>query len=130
MNTRFLALAALLLAAPLTVTASPAAPDDRAAQLLAHRGRIAVTDAGPHVSTGTFRIQVASKLGQPDLRLNDGTWVYLQRRVNDSFAQGSLLVQFGANGRVCSLSLVTPAVFAALRSESVVQPASARMAAN
>jgi hypothetical protein len=130
MNIRFLGLASLLLAAPLTVTSSPAAPEDRAARLLADGGRIALTDAGPHVSTGTFRIQVATKLGPPDLRLSDGTWLYHHRRVSDSTAQGSLLVQFDAAGRVSALSLATPATVVALRAAAEDQRSRGRLAAN
>jgi hypothetical protein len=130
MNIRFLGLASLLLAVPLTVTSSPAAPEDRAARLLADGGRIALTDAGPHVSTGTFRIQVATKLGPPDLRLSDGTWLYHHRRVSDSTAQGSLLVQFDAAGRVSALSLATPATVVALRAAAEDQRSRGRLAAN
>lgn len=130
MNIRLLGLASLLLVAPLTASSSPAAPEDRAAQLLAQHGRIAVSDAGPHVSTGTFRIQVATKLGQPDLRLGDGTWIYHPRRVSGSTAQGSLVVQFDGQGRVSDLSLATPAVVAALRAAPEPAGPGTRLAAN
>jgi len=112
----FAGLAGLLLAASCFAAAPDSAPAaDRAAALLATHGRLAVTDAGPFVAPGTFRVQVAAKLGRPDLTLPDGTWLYHGHRVPDSEARGTLVVRFDA-GRVRDLALVTPAVVAALQS--------------
>ncbi len=105
--------AALLAAATLSAAPSVPAPD-RAAALLATHGRIAVTEAGPFVAPGTFRVQVAAKLGRPDLTLADGTWLYHGHTVADSAARGTLVVRFDG-GRVRDLALVTPAVVAALQ---------------
>ncbi|HUR59960.1 MAG TPA: hypothetical protein VM029_19720 [Opitutaceae bacterium] len=109
--------AALLTAcvgAPAFVSAAPAA--DRAADVLARDGTLAAATAGRFVEVGTYRVQVAAKLGRPDLILQDGTWLYRGRKVEDSSAQGTLVVRF-ANGRVTSLALATPAVVAALRAD-------------
>lgn len=119
--------AGLLLAASSLAAASVAAPGpDRAAALLAAHGRLALTQAGPFVAPGTFRIQVAAKLGRPDLTLPDGTWLYHGRGVPDSAARGTLVVRFDA-GRVRELALVTPAVVAALQTPPL--PGNARFAA-
>lgn len=112
---RLLAAATLFAAAAgLSAAPAPAPAADRAATLLAAHGRLAVTDAGPFVAPGTFRVQVAAKLGRPDLALPDGTWLYHGHRVPDSDARGTLVVRFAA-GRVRDLALVTPAVVAALQ---------------
>ena len=118
MNTSFLR--RLRLATVLTCGAIPAfagtaatAPD-RAAELLARQGSVALTAAGRHVEIGTYRVQVSAKLGRPDLTLADGTWLYHGRRVEGSDARGTLIVRFDA-GRVSGLALGTPAVVAALR---------------
>jgi hypothetical protein len=87
---------------------------DAAAQLLAAQGRVPVSAAGPYVEPGTYRIQVATKLGQPDAKLPDGTWLYHRRSLEGSEARGTLVVQF-ERGRVKELSLVAPAMVAALR---------------
>ena len=108
-------LAGLLLAlSPVAAAPATTPATDRAATLLATHGRLAVTDAGPFVAPGTFRVQVAAKLGRPDLTLPDGTWLYHGHRVPDSDARGTLVVRFDA-GRVRDLALVTPAVVAALQ---------------
>ena len=88
---------------------------DRAESLLAGRGSIPVEAAGPYVEVGTYRIQVAVKLGRPAARLPDGTWLYENFVADGSNARGTLVVRF-AQGRVSSLMLATPAVVAALRS--------------
>ena len=116
MKTRFLPLALALTASALFSTASAmdATPSmDAATQALNRQGSIAVTQAGPFVALGTFRVQVAAKLGRPDLALPDGTWLFRHRRVEGSDAAGTLVVRFNA-GRVSSMSLVTPAVATAL----------------
>lgn len=86
---------------------------DRAAELLARFGTIRVDAAGPYVEIGTFLIQVMTKLGAPSAKLPDGTWFYKGRSVEDSEAQGTLVIHF-VKGRVSSMSLVTPAVAAAM----------------
>jgi len=91
-----------------------AAAADRAAEQLAVSGSVPVKNAGPYVEAGTFRIQVAAKLGSPSAVLADGTWLYQNREVNDSAARGTLVVRFDAKARVSSLSLVTPAVATAM----------------
>jgi len=111
----FALLAAASLTAALPAAAQPA--PHTAAQLLARHGHVALTHAGEHVEPGTFRIQVAAKLGQPDARLADGTWLYHRRQIAGSDAEGTLVVRFTA-GRVHTLSLATPAVVAAWRQEA------------
>lgn len=109
-----------LFAALLAIVALPASAlsaPDTAAQLLARQGHVAVTNVGAFVEPGTFRIQVAAKLGQPDARLADGTWLYHRHRIADSSAEGTLVVRF-LSGRVHSLTLATPAVVAAWRQEA------------
>ena len=118
--------ALLALAAALPAAAAQSAPDT-AAQLLARQGHVAVTNAGAFVEPGTFRIQVAAKLGQPDARLADGTWLYHGRRIAGSDAEGTLVVRFAA-GRVHTLSLATPAIIAAWRQEAA-KPASSDLLA-
>lgn len=106
---------ALVLLASLPASSLFAASSaDRAADLLARQGAIPVAAAGSHVERGTFRIQVVAKLGQPDARLGDDTWLYHERAVEGSAARGTLIVRF-TNGRVSSLAMATPAVVAALR---------------
>jgi hypothetical protein len=80
-------------------------------------GTVAVANAGPHVAVGTFRIQVETKLGRPDVKLADGTWLYRGRAVAGSRATGTLVVRF-ADGRVSALALATPAAVAVLRAGS------------
>lgn len=107
---RVTALAATLLALPVLATAKDnGAASDRAAELLAVKGSIPVSSAGPYVQAGTFRIQVIAKLGRPDTTLSDGTLLYPNFTVDDSNATGMLVVRF-TSGRVSELSLVTPAV--------------------
>jgi hypothetical protein len=77
---------------------------------------VPVQAAGAHVARGTFRIQVSTKLGRPDLELADGSWLYHGRTIAGSSARGTLVVRF-AQGRVSELALVTPAVVAALRAD-------------
>lgn len=105
--------------------ASAQAKDD-AATLLRRDGIVHVKQAGPHVGIGTFRIQVAVKLGQPDARLGDDTWLFHDRRIEGSDARGTLIVRF-ANGRVQSLALATPAVVASLRDHPQRSPRSQMM---
>jgi hypothetical protein len=110
---RLAALAALL-SFPLLVSGAETPVPDSAAQLLARHGQVTVLTAGPYVQPGTYRIQVSAKLGQPDARLPDGTWLYHHRRIDGSDAGGTLVVRF-TQGRVQSLTIATPAVVAALR---------------
>ena len=110
---RAAACAGLFLAASALAATPPAPAADRATALLAAHGRIAIGEAGPFVAPGTFRVQVAAKLGRPDRTLSDGTWLYHGHRVPDSDARGTLVVRFDA-GRVRDLALVTPAVVTAL----------------
>ena len=112
---RTAALAAALLLLPAVASAKDSATADRAESLLAGRGSIPVEAAGPYVEVGTYRIQVAVKLGRPAARLPDGTWLYENFVADGSNARGTLVVRF-AQGRVSSLMLATPAVVAALRS--------------
>lgn len=112
---RTAALVAALLLLPAVASANEPATADRAESLLARRGSIPITAAGPYVEIGTYSIQVAAKLGRPSARLPDGTWLYEKFSVEDSAARGTLIVRFD-QGRVSSLVLATPAVVAALRS--------------
>lgn len=117
MKTHLLAaLAAALFASPLALADSSAPSRDTAAELLRRQGSLTITAAGAHVAPGTFRVQVAAKLGSPTLTLADGTWLYRGRGIEGSTAQGTLVVRF-AEGRVQSLALVTDAVVAALRAD-------------
>ncbi len=111
MKSTLFALLALTVGASL---ARAAASPDSASQLLQQHGAIAVAKAGPHVEPGSFRVQVAAKLGRPDETLPDGSWLYHGRRVSESEARGTLLVRFAA-GRVHSLALVAPQALATLR---------------
>ncbi len=111
------ALAALFACTPLFAHDNTNAAPDLAAQLLARHGHVTVRHAGAFVEAGTYRIQVAAKLGQPDARLADGTWLYQNRKVTGSDAEGTLVVRF-SNGRVTSLALATPAVVAAWKKEA------------
>ena len=110
---RLTALAATLTFVTARVFAQDNSSADRAAQGLALTGSVLVKNAGPYVEVGTFRIQVAVKLGQPTAKLADGTWLYQHYQVEDSAAAGTLVVRFD-QGRVCQLSLITPAVATAM----------------
>lgn len=116
MKTSLLALCALAAGISLA-SASPSTPtsSDAATQLLREHGAIVVGQAGAHVEAGTFRVQVAAKLGRPDETLADGTWLYHGRRVSESEARGTLVIRF-AGGRVQALSLLAPQALVALRS--------------
>jgi hypothetical protein len=98
-------------------------PTDPAALLRAH-GALAVDQAGPYVHRGSFRIQVATKLGSPDAILPDGTWLYHSYAVPESAADGTLVVRF-ANGRVSEIVLASSATVSALRSAAGWRAASA-----
>jgi hypothetical protein len=108
---RSAALAATLLAVPALASAIETA--DRAAELLTAHSTVTVSNAGPYVELGTFQIQVSTKLGRPDTKLSDGTWLYSHYQVEESRAAGTLVVRF-AKGRVSELSLVTPAAAIAM----------------
>ena len=104
----------LLAAATLEASAAEStARPDPAAQTLNRQGSIPVRAAGPYVGPGTLRIQVSTKLGRPSAVLPDGTWLYHHRTVEESQAQGTLVVRFN-DGRVSSLTLVTPSIATAL----------------
>lgn len=123
MNSLCLRLIAVSILSACSGTAS-----DRAANLLARDGTVAVTAAGPFVEIGTFRVQVAAKLGRPDLVLRDGAWLYHHRRIDGSAAEGTLVVRFDG-GRVAALSVVTPAVVAALREAAPAKPHASELVA-
>lgn len=108
---------AALTLATVHATAKGTAPTDRAAELLASQGQIAVKNAGPQVEIGTYRIQVAVTLGQPAVKLPDGTWLYPEIPVDHSDATGTLVVRFN-HGRVSQLLLVTPATATAMTAHS------------
>ena len=110
---RAAALASTLFVFVTTASAKNTAAD-RAEQLLARHGSVEVSAIGDYVEIGTFLIQVSVTLGAPDNKLADGTWLYSRKRIENSEAQGTLVVRF-TNGRVSSLTLATPAVVAALR---------------
>lgn len=128
MNTRSLPLAVTVLL-PLLIAPLLAAPPagDRAAELLTTHGRIDLQAAGPYVERGTFRLQVAARLGRPDATLPDGSWLYHERRIAGSAARGSLIVRLDARGRVEALSLGTPAHVAALE-RTLPHPGGERLA--
>lgn len=113
---RTFALMATLAALPFAAQAAEKSTTDSAARILAANGAVAVENAGPYVERGTFRIQVAEKLGRPNLELPDGTWLYHNRTVEGSAARGTLVVRF-AKGRVTELAIAAPAVVAALRAD-------------
>ena len=95
----------------------PITQEDHAAQNLARNGAVSILQAGPFVAAGTFRVQVAAKLGRPDAVLADGAWLYQHRQVQGSEAEGTLVVRF-EKGRVSSLALVTAAVATTMRTNS------------
>jgi len=110
---RPLALSAVVSLLALTASARGQGTD-RAAQLLSLQGSIPLKTFGDYVAVGTYAIQVSVKLGEPNSRLPDGSWLYDHRRIADSNAEGTVVVRFNA-GRVSSLSLATPATVARLR---------------
>lgn len=104
---------ASFLALPALASPREAQAADRAAELLTRHGTILVQNAGPYVELGTFQIQVSKALGRPTHRLADGTWLYPNYEVEESRARGTLVLRF-EKGRVCALTLVTPAVATAM----------------
>ena len=110
---RTAALATTLLALPALASAMNNAATDRAAEMLAVKGSIPVSSAGPYVQAGTFRIQVITKLGRPETTLSDGTLLYPNFSADGSDASGTLVVRFN-QGRVSELALVTPTVATAM----------------
>ncbi len=124
----FLPALLVCLASPLLSHAAETTSRDRAAELLARQGTVEIVAAGPFVEAGTFRVQVAAKLGQPDLKLADGTWLYHHHTIEGSSAEGTLVVRFTGKGRVSSLALVTPALVAALR-DNAARPAASPLVA-
>ncbi len=111
---RAAALATVLGVLPAIAFATNPRPVDRAAQQLAFGGSVPVKSVGPYVEIGTYQIQVSVKLGQPSVKLPDGTWLYDHRAIEGSAAEGTLIVRFVA-GRVSSLALASSNVVAALR---------------
>lgn len=83
-----------------------AATPDRASEILARDGYVAISAVDEYVEIGTYRVQVAAKLGRPHVVLPDGTWIYHRHRIVDSTAAGSLVVQFN-HGRVSALTLMS-----------------------
>jgi hypothetical protein len=73
-----------------------------------------VTNAGPYVEIGTYEIQVSVKLGRPSARLPDGTWLYDHCAIENSAAEGTLIVRF-VHGRVSALEVAGPNAILALR---------------
>lgn len=113
---RSLVLSAMLILLPAAGAAREPGLSDPAARALARAGRLEIDAAGPYVEHGTFRIQVLATLGRPLRVLSDGAWVYPRYVVEESTAEGTLVIRF-AGGRVSELTLVTPEVLAALGSD-------------
>lgn len=117
-NLRLISLRAAALAVTLLVLPSGfAQTNDRAAQILAATGSVRLAAVGPYVAVGTYLIQVSTKLGSPSSILPDGTWLYEGFTIDDSNASGTLVVRF-QEGRVSSLSLASPVVVIALRTQT------------
>lgn len=112
-----LLLARAAMASPDSIRHAPP-PDDRAAQLLARHGSIPLAAVGPYVEVGSYRMQVAAKLGEPDLKLTDGSWLYHHHQVRDSRAAGTVVVRFDPRGRVSSIAAVAPRAVALLRGDA------------
>jgi hypothetical protein len=106
--------AALGATAPALQATTPPHPEDRPAQLLAKHGHVSIDAAGPYVRIGTFLIQVATKLGQPDKKISQNLWLYHHRSVAGSAAAGTLVVRF-RQGRVSEMAIVAPEIALALR---------------
>jgi hypothetical protein len=113
---RVLTFATMLCGGPAFSAVDQTPTTDRAAQLLANHGALSVVTVGPYIERGTFRIQVSTKLGRPDLTLADGTWLYHDRTIDGTSARGTLVIRF-EKGRVSELALATPSVVAALRAD-------------
>ena len=119
---RAAACGAALLLIPAIASARGTAPADSAAHLFATTGIVPVVAAKPYralspaassVQIGTWQTNVSLRLGRPSAVLDDGTWLYRNFTVDGSVARGTLVVQF-AHGDVSQLSLVSPAVEAAM----------------
>lgn len=111
-----------LLLVPAFAAAKDAGPADSAARLFATTGIVPVAAAMPYrsidpqassVHIGTWRSNVAAKLGRPSAVLADGTWIYRNFTVDGSNAQGTLVVRF-EHGDVSQLTLVSPKLEAAM----------------
>ena len=113
----FLCLFFLLFAGSLLLAAESIRTRDHANELLTANGSVRVSHVGRAVEIGTYQIQVSVKLGRPDLRLADGTWLYHERNIEHSEATGTLVVRF-TNGRVSELSLAGPSLVAALETQA------------
>lgn len=112
-RTLSLGIALLVTPAAFPVVAATERTTDAAALQLAATGAVPIAAFGPYVEVGTYQIQVAAKLGRPDARLPDGTWLYHNRTVANSDTRGTVVVRF-AGKRVSRLSLVTPATALAM----------------
>lgn len=113
---------AILLAAlafPFALNASPS--PHSAESLLQTQGSVRVRSVGPHVAAGTYQIQVSTKLGRPDARLPDGSWLYYNRRVESTDAEGILVIRF-TQGRVSDLLLASPMMISVLRAGPAGHP--------
>ena len=115
--------AALAASAP-RANANPSSANANEAQVvqtLAATGQVAVASVGDYVQAGTYRIWVSGHLGRPDHVLADGTWLYDNRRVEQSTVGGTLAISF-VNGQVSAMRLLSPATATALLRS--VKPAS------
>jgi hypothetical protein len=111
------ALSSALFFLPAISRAGDSSPSDPVAQRLAASGSVAVKNVGPYVEVGSYQILVRSKLGAPNARLADGSWLYNSCHAEDSVAQGTVVIRFD-HGQVSQLSLVSPAVAVALLQRS------------
>ncbi len=110
---RTLGVSSLMFMAPIWLPAAPDAASDAAARQLAAIGMLPVSAVGPYVEVGTFQIQVAVKLGRPDARLSDGSWMYHDRSLANSSTRGTVVIRF-ADRKVSRIAFVTPATATAL----------------
>jgi hypothetical protein len=109
---RIAALAAVLPLIPLVASASDTASrrGDEAQRIMNIAGSLIVQSAGrpdgSYVEIGAWREMVSSHLGKPNVALADGTWLYYNFSVDDSMANGTLVVRFD-KGCVSELKLVS-----------------------
>jgi hypothetical protein len=109
---RTAAFAAVLPLIPLVASASDIASSggDEAQKIMNLAGSLEVQSAGrmsgEYIEIGAWRETVSSRLGKPNLALADGTWLYYEFSVDDSAANGVLVVRF-SKGCVSELKLVS-----------------------
>ena len=115
----FLATLLAALAFPFALNAAPST--NSAESLLQTNGSVRVSSVGPHVTPGAYQIQVSTKLGRPDARLPDGSWLYYNRRVESTDAEGTLVIRF-TQGRVSDLLLASPMMISVLRAGPAGHP--------